>query len=68
MDGIKSAGQVAEDYISGCEAKVKCPFSKLFLKAVLAGAMIALGASSDVCSSDLRSFPGWPYDDCFDWR
>ena len=46
MDGIKSAGQVAEDYISGCEAKVKCPFSKLFLKAVLAGAMIAFGASA----------------------
>lgn len=58
MDGIKSAGQVAEDYISGCEVKVKCPFSKLFLKAVLAGAMIAFGASAGNVASHAISNVG----------
>lgn len=46
MEDFKKVGQVAEDYISGCEGKIKCPFPKLFLKAVLAGAMIAFGASA----------------------
>lgn len=46
MDGLKNVGQVVEDYISGCDGKVGCPLPKLFLKAVLAGAMIALGASA----------------------
>ena len=48
---MKNIVQVIEDYISGCEAKIKCPFPKLFLKAVLAGAMIALGA----CAGNVAS-------------
>ena len=51
MDGLKNVGQVVEDYICGCESKVKSPFSKLFIKAVLAGAMIALGA----CAGNVAS-------------
>ena len=46
MENIKSVGQVVEDYITGCSSKINCPSSKLILKAVLAGAMIALGASA----------------------
>ncbi len=46
MDTIKNVGQVVEDYITGCSAKIKCPFQKLIIKAILAGAMIALGASA----------------------
>lgn len=51
MDGLKKAGEVVEDYIAGCDGKIKSPFSKLFLKAVLAGAMIALGA----CAGNVAS-------------
>lgn len=51
MDGMKNVGQVVEDYISGCEGKVKCPVAKLFVKAILAGAMIALGA----CAGNVAS-------------
>ena len=46
MDGLKNIGQVVEDYIAGCTGKINCPISKLIIKAVLAGAMIALGASA----------------------
>ena len=46
MDNIKSVGQVVEDYITGCAGKISCPLPKLIIKAILAGAMIALGASA----------------------
>ncbi len=46
MDLLKSADQVVEDYISACDGKIKLSFSKLLVKAVLAGAMIAFGASA----------------------
>ena len=46
MENIKNVGQVVEDYIAGCNGKITCPSSKLILKAVLAGAMIAFGASA----------------------
>ena len=46
MEQIKNVGQVVENYIDGCAGKINCPFSKLIIKAVLAGAMIALGASA----------------------
>ena len=48
---MKNVAQVVEDYISGCEGKVKSPFLKVFVKAVLAGAMIALGA----CAGNVAS-------------
>lgn len=48
---MKNIVQVVEDYISSCENKIKCPFFKLLLKAVLAGAMIALGA----CAGNVAS-------------
>lgn len=51
MDGLKNVGQVVEDYICGCESKVKSPVQKLLIKAVLAGAMIALGA----CAGNVAS-------------
>ena len=43
--------QVVENYISGCSGKIDSPFQKLFLRAVLAGAMIALGA----CAGNVAS-------------
>ena len=46
MENIKNVGQVVEDYIAGCNGKITCSSSKLILKAVLAGAMIAFGASA----------------------
>ncbi|WP_038073282.1 formate/nitrite transporter family protein [Treponema sp. C6A8] len=48
---MKNVLQVIEDYISGCRQKIESPFSKLFLRAVLAGAMIALGA----CAGNVAS-------------
>ena len=51
MDGFKNVGQAIEDYISGCAGKINCPISKLIIKAVLAGAMIALGA----CAGNVAS-------------
>ena len=51
MDGFKNVGQAVEDYISGCAGKINCPISKLIIKAVLAGAMIALGA----CAGNVAS-------------
>ena len=32
-------------YIDGCAGKVSAPFSRLFIRGILAGVMIALGAS-----------------------
>lgn len=46
MDGFKNIEQVVEDYITGCAGKINCTLPKLIIKAVLAGAMIALGASA----------------------
>ena len=46
MEGIKNVSQVVEDYISGCAGKISCPVAKLIIKAVLAGTMIAFGASA----------------------
>ena len=58
MDGLKSVGQAVEDYITGCAGKINCPVSKLFVKAVLAGAMIALGASAGNVASHAISNVG----------
>ena len=58
MDGFKNVGQAVEDYISGCAGKISCPFSKLIIKAVLAGAMIALGASAGNVASHAISNVG----------
>lgn len=46
MNGLKTVGLAVEDYIIGCESKISCPISKLLIKAVLAGGMIAFGASA----------------------
>lgn len=51
MDEMKNAGQVVGDYISGCEEKICCPVSKLIIKAILAGSMIAIGA----CAGNVAS-------------
>ena len=58
MDGLKKAGEVVEDYIAGCEGKIRSSFSKLFVKAVLAGAMIALGACAGNVASHALSNVG----------
>ena len=58
MEGFKNAGQVVEDYISGCEGKISCSFPKMLLKAVLAGAMIAFGASAGNVASHAISNVG----------
>ena len=58
MDGFKNIEQVVEDYITGCAGKINCPLSKLIIKAVLAGAMIALGASAGNVASHAISNVG----------
>lgn len=58
MDALKNVGQVVEDYISGCAGKTSCPIPKLIVKAVLAGAMIALGASAGNVASHAISNVG----------
>ena len=58
MNNLKNVGQVVEDYISGCAGKINCPLSKLIIKAILAGAMIALGASAGNVASHAISNVG----------
>ncbi|MDO4304374.1 MAG: formate/nitrite transporter family protein [Bacillota bacterium] len=41
-----SAKEAIDKYIAGCESKVKMPAGKLFLRAVFAGMMIAMGAAA----------------------
>lgn len=45
MDNFLSIKSAVNKYIAGCEAKVNTQAGKLLLKAVLAGAMIAMGAA-----------------------
>ncbi|MBQ8188739.1 MAG: formate/nitrite transporter family protein [Lachnospiraceae bacterium] len=45
MDHFLSVKEAVNKYIAGCEAKIHTPTGQLFVKAVLAGMMIALGAS-----------------------
>ena len=45
MDGCLSPKETVEKYIAGCDAKVNMSAYRLLIKAVMAGAMIALGAA-----------------------
>lgn len=45
MEGYFTIKEAAEKYIQGCQAKDKTSSKRLFGKAVMAGAMIALGAA-----------------------
>ncbi len=40
-----SMKEAIENYVEGCVGKVDCPAYKLFMKAILAGMMIAFGAA-----------------------
>ena len=44
MEGYYTVKEVVEKYIQGCQAKVQMPLKSLVVKAVMAGAMIAMGA------------------------
>ncbi len=46
MESYLSVKEVIEKYIEGCEAKCQMPLGRLAGKAVLAGAMIAMGAAA----------------------
>lgn len=46
MEGFLTIREAAQKYIQGCGAKVHTPPLRLLLKAVMAGAMIALGAAA----------------------
>ena len=46
MEGFLSTKEVVEKYIEGCQAKCKMTNGRMFGKAVLAGAMIAMGAAA----------------------
>lgn len=46
VEGFLTIGEAAEKYIQGSIAKAKTPPLRLFAKAVMAGAMIALGAAA----------------------
>lgn len=46
MEGFLTIGEAADKYIQGCPAKVQAPPLRLFAKAMMAGAMIALGAAA----------------------
>lgn len=45
MEGFLTVKEVVEKYIQGCQAKVQMSAGRLFGKAILAGAMIAMGAA-----------------------
>lgn len=45
MGSFLSAKEAVDKYIAGCEGKVSASFPKLFVKSMLAGMMIAMGAS-----------------------
>lgn len=74
-----SMKEAIENYVEGCVGKVDCPAYKLFMKAILAGMMIAFGAAGssvaahDIvnvginCTSGCRScIPNGTYDGCYD--
>ena len=46
MEGFLSVKEVLIKYIEGCQAKVEMSSNQLFGKAILAGAMIAMGAAA----------------------
>ena len=46
MEGFLSAKEAVEQYITGCQAKVKLSEERLFGKAILAGIMIGMGAAA----------------------
>ena len=48
MDGFLSIKEALQVYINGCTAKSKTPAWQLFLKGIMAGVLIGLGAG---CSS-----------------
>ena len=49
-----SMKEAIENYVEGCVGKVDCPAYKLFMKAILAGIMIAFGAAgSSVAAHDI---------------
>ena len=45
MDNFLSIKVAVQRYSASCDGKIKTPFDKLFIKAVLAGMMIAMGAA-----------------------
>lgn len=45
MGNFLSAKEAVDKYIAGCESKVNMSFPKLFVRSMLAGMMIAMGAS-----------------------
>ena len=56
MDGCLTSKETVEKYITGCDAKVNMPAYKLLIKAVMAGAMIALGAAgSNVAAHNISN-------------
>ena len=72
-----SMKEAIENYVEGCVGKVDCPAYKLFMKAILAGMMIAFGAAGSSvaahdrqcrnCTSGCRScIPNGTYDGCYD--
>lgn len=46
VEGFFSIKEAVENYINGCQAKVQMTNEKLFGKAILAGALIAMGAAA----------------------
>ena len=51
-----SMKEAIENYVEGCVGKVDCPAYKLFLKAILAGMMIAfVAAGSSVAAHDVAN-------------
>lgn len=46
MEGFLSVKEALEKYIEGCQTKMETPSNQLFGKAILAGAMIAMGAAA----------------------
>ena len=45
MDNFLSIKEAVQRYSASCDGKIKTPFDKLFIKAMLAGMMIAMGAA-----------------------
>ena len=67
MDNFLSIKEAVQRYSASCDGKIKTPFDKLFIKAMLAGMMIAIGVSCDrqcrTCQAGSRcGIPGWPDD------
>ena len=42
MDNFLSIKEAVQRYSASCDGKIKTPFDKLFIKAMLAGMMIAM--------------------------